>query len=171
MEKLRPWCGQPSDRERLKIRSENGFVSCPSQLATLRPLTSNRLRHTIHRRYRSRCSGTNRLPTYQTRGTNRHTVFYTTTIPRQLSISSSSSSSCSAENNRVLFLAKSVASNKAKSCRCSQHPRKLRFPRFRLRCNYVFVFFPERKNYNYTRLCLVPVVIVLQSLVHQRLVA
>jgi len=127
-----------------KDQIRNGLVSCPSQLATLRPLTSNRLRYTIHRRYRSRGSGSNRLPTYQTRGTNRHTVFYTTTIARQLSISSSSSS-CSAENNRVLFLAESVASNKAKSCRCSQHPRKLRFPRFRLRCNYVFVFFPNAK--------------------------
>ena len=64
------------DSGRLKIRSENGLVSRPSQLATLRPLTSNRLRYTIHRRYRSRGSGTNRLPTYQTRGTNRHSLLY-----------------------------------------------------------------------------------------------
>ena len=30
MEKVRPWCGQPSDRGRLKNRTEHGLSVCPS---------------------------------------------------------------------------------------------------------------------------------------------
>jgi len=51
MEKVRPWCGQPSDRGRLKNRTEQRAF-CPS-VSVPRPTVQFRVRVTIAPRWKS----------------------------------------------------------------------------------------------------------------------